>query len=145
MDWKPFRMALYGSLLGFLVGVGVTYHYYDKKASEARIEALEAIDELHEENLAIEAKYKKESEEYEKTIRSLRADVASGKLQLSAKAKTITVSESGEKRCELDPEVSERLISITEDGDKAIRELNMCIDKYNAARDKYGYEEVEAR
>lgn len=137
MDWKPIRFALYGLLLGFLLGVVGMYQYHSKKLLESEIKALEKIDELHEENLAIEAKYKKEQESYEETIRNLRADVAAGRLQLSTKAKSVTILESGETRCELDPEVSQRLIDITSDGDKAIRELNMCIDKYNQAREKY--------
>ena len=34
----------------------------------------------------------------------------------------------------IDPTTADSLISITEDGDKAIRELNMCIDAYNSLR-----------
>jgi prophage endopeptidase len=36
-----------------------------------------------------------------------------------------------EARAELDPEAAATLLTITEDGDRAIRQLNACIDAYN--------------
>lgn len=37
-----------------------------------------------------------------------------------------------ETRAELDPETAANLVGITNDGDDAIRQLNSCIDAYNA-------------
>lgn len=36
-----------------------------------------------------------------------------------------------ETRAELDPATAEALVAITDDGDRAIRQLNACIDAYN--------------
>lgn len=72
------------------------------------------------------------------------ADIDSGalKLRLPVKATNCTVStttdsptptgdSSGEATAELDREVAKSLIAIAEDGDKAIRQLNACVDAYN--------------
>jgi hypothetical protein len=40
----------------------------------------------------------------------------------------------GQARAELDGQVSEALIAITNDGDQAIADLNSCIDRYNQIR-----------
>ena len=40
-------------------------------------------------------------------------------------------SDVGTTSAELDSETAKRLIAITEDGDKAIRQLNACIDAYS--------------
>jgi len=42
-----------------------------------------------------------------------------------------------EARAELDPATAGRLAGIADDGDSAIRELNLCVDKYNAVRDRF--------
>lgn len=38
-------------------------------------------------------------------------------------------------RADLDPATAETLVSIATDGDQAIRERNVCVDAYNAARE----------
>lgn len=47
---------------------------------------------------------------------------------------TSTTSGSTETRAELDGRTAEALISITSRGDKAIRDLNVCIDQYNEVK-----------
>ena len=73
----------------------------------------------------------------------LRADAATGALRLSIPAKAPVCpttdsappsGNSGETRAELDRSVAEALISITADGDAAIRKLNACIDTYEKMR-----------
>ena len=39
-------------------------------------------------------------------------------------------------RAELDPETVERILAVGRDGDQAIRDLNFCIDQYNAVRNR---------
>jgi prophage endopeptidase len=39
--------------------------------------------------------------------------------------------DSVQTNAELDREVAKSLVAITDDGDKAIRQLNACIDAYN--------------
>lgn len=45
-----------------------------------------------------------------------------------------TVADHQEARAEIDPEVAASLVSITDEGDAAIRDLNACIDRYNTVR-----------
>jgi cobalamin biosynthesis Mg chelatase CobN len=71
------------------------------------------------------------------------ADIDSGALRLRIPVKathcpvqttTDTAPASGDSvqaTAELDREVAKSLIAITDDGDKAIRQLNACIDAYN--------------
>ena len=72
------------------------------------------------------------------------ADIDSGTLKLRIPVKTpicpiqatsdatIASRDSVQATTELDRETSKALIAITDDGDKAIRQLNSCIDAYNA-------------
>lgn len=73
----------------------------------------------------------------------LRADAATGALRLSIPTKASVCpttnsappsGNSGEARAELDRSTAEALISITADGDAAIRKLNACIDTYEKMR-----------
>ena len=72
------------------------------------------------------------------------ADIDSGalKLRIPVKASCPTIQttadapiatrDSVQTNAELDRETAKTLIAITDDGDKAIRQLNSCIDAYNA-------------
>ena len=71
-------------------------------------------------------------------------DIDSGALKLRIPVKTpicplqtssdapIAPRDSVQANAELDRETAKTLIAITDDGDKAIRQLNSCIDAYNA-------------
>lgn len=71
-------------------------------------------------------------------------DIDSGALKLRIPVKTpicplqttsdapIASRDSVQANAELDRETAKTLIAITDDGDKAIRQLNSCIDAYNA-------------
>jgi len=72
------------------------------------------------------------------------ADIDSGALKLRIPVKTascptlqatsdspIAARDSVQTDTELDRETAKALIAITDDGDKAIRQLNACIDAYN--------------
>lgn len=87
------------------------------------------------------------SNEKAKSISKERdAAIASGnlKLRVAIKAPECPVSAAGDSTpaagnsvqatAELDPEAARRLIAITDDGDKAIRQLNACVDAYNEIR-----------
>ena len=69
----------------------------------------------------------------------LRAALRAGTQRLYVPIVTATTSatsEPTEERGQLDPTVADALVTITQDGDTAIRELNMCIDAYNTLRTK---------
>lgn len=75
----------------------------------------------------------------------LIADIKSGERKLffptqqttssvSTTDNTSATSGNTETRAELDGRTAEALITITSRGDKAIRDLNMCIDQYNEVK-----------
>ena len=91
-------------------------------------------------------KLRKANNEAEKQITNLRADLNSGalKLRLPVKATNCTIQTApdtaiasgtdGETTsAELDATTSNDLVSITAEGDEAIRKLNTCISLYNEA------------
>jgi hypothetical protein len=74
----------------------------------------------------------------------LAADVRSGRERLSVPARGCAVAAGSDPaaaaanpqaRAELDAEAAARILAIGKDGDDAITELNVCIDRYEAARE----------
>lgn len=70
---------------------------------------------------------------------TLRRDIRNGYLRLSVNARSCTmpantVAGSGKGRAELDEGDADRLVSIAQRGDEAIKKLNYCIDRYEAVR-----------
>ena len=94
----------------------------ERISERMRIEAVETTEKL-----------RKEKQDEQDKVKQLRADVANGALRLSVRASCSAGAASGdsEARAELDATTADDLISITADGDKAIIELNSCIDFYN--------------
>ena len=87
----------------------------------------------------LQAQYEKEKKDAESKIADLRRRVQSGAVRMSVNATACTVSTNTrtgavETRAELDPKDADDLIAIAADGDAAIRELNLCIDKYNSLK-----------
>ena len=76
-------------------------------------------------------------------LQKRNSDIDSGSLKLRIPVKTPVCSvqatpdatpaprDSIQTTAELDREIAKTLIAITDDGDKAIRQLNACIDAYN--------------
>jgi Tfp pilus assembly protein PilX len=79
---------------------------------------------------------KKEKKDAETKINSLKSAVADGELRLYIRTSNNSSSTCGntENGAELDRQVAQDLIGITADGDKAIIQLNSCIDLYNKLR-----------
>jgi len=105
--------------------------YLEQQAEMGRLNAVMA-----EQTNTARQTFEKEKQDAKNTINKLRADVDSGTVRLSIPVSTSCSSSTGitETRAELDKSVSQSLISITDDGDQAIRELNYCIDRYNQIR-----------
>lgn len=84
----------------------------------------------------------KEQDHAKTTIDALRADVRAGAVRLSIATRSRGPAASGadpgtgaaEERAELVPAAAIALIDIAADGDDAVRDLNACIDQYNAVR-----------
>lgn len=79
---------------------------------------------------------KKEKKDAEIKINSLKSAVADGELRLYVRTGNNSSSTCGntENGAELDRQIAQDLIGITADGDKAIIQLNSCIDLYNKLR-----------
>lgn len=87
----------------------------------------------------LQAKYEQEKKDVESKIADLRHRVQSGAVRMSVPATSCAVSQNTgtgaiQTRAELDGKTADDLIAIAADGDAAIKELNLCIDKYNAMK-----------
>lgn len=101
----------------------------ERKLTESADESAKQLAEVHAHAQA----------EFDRRI----ADIRSGRERLSvptrgcvaaAIANAPAATADTQARTELDPAFAERILSIGRDGDTAIVELNVCIDRYNAAR-----------
>ena len=117
--------------------------YVEQEAEIARLNLIERDKEQQMQFMADNhAKELRRTNQNAKTeVAKLQSDLADGKLRFSVSTistcKDSTSAEGNtESRTELDPEISQALISITADGDSAIRQLNACIDIYNEVRSK---------
>lgn len=108
--------------------------YQERQEIKAEVERIESS--MRDEAAATTQKLEKEKRDAEIKVNQLRADVASGALRLSVRASCSAGAANGdsETRAELDAKVADDLIAIAADGDKAIIELNSCIDFYNNLR-----------
>lgn len=137
-------------ILGALLfGLWRVYHAgYDARDTEAKLEMSQALlhaakqtDELRVAFDALKSKRDKERKNAEQEISRLRVAVDDGSLRLSIPATPGAGAASApagdpEARTELDRSTSQALVGITADGDAAIRDLNSCIDSYDALKDK---------
>lgn len=87
----------------------------------------------------LQAQHEKEKKDAESKIADLRRRVQSGAVRMSVHTTACTVSTNtgtglAETRAELNGQTADDLITIAADGDAAIRELNLCIDKYNSLK-----------
>jgi prophage endopeptidase len=132
-------LLLIGALVaGFLAG----HHQAEIEQEAAHVQALEQAQEReHELILAvndISAKYLKAQEDAETRKNTVTAGIRSGAVRLSIPTAACggesAATASGNRakaRTELDRQTAESLVSIASDGDRAIRQLNACIDAYN--------------
>ena len=112
-----------------------------RQATDLRLE-LEDINTRHQEEKTREKKAQD----------AFIADVRAGHVRLSVPTRPAAGSSAGacqpdlpaaagsasagaeEARTELDPATGANLVAITDSGDDAVRDLNVCIDSYNAVR-----------
>ena len=124
-----------GIFIGCLLIAFFAGRYEERQAIKAEVERIESS--MRDEAAATTAKLEKEKRDAQIKVDQLRADVAAGAVRLSVRASCSASTAAGdsEARAELDPKVADDLIAITADGDKAIIELNACIDFYNKLRE----------
>ena len=143
--WIGFLLSLAASF-GFGYYKGGIDEYLKQQAEIARLN-----DEARQKEQALvtavqtQATQLVKAEQNAKVLSQKRnADIDSGalKLRIPVKASCPTIQttadapiatrDSVQTNAELDRETAKTLIAITDDGDKAIRQLNSCIDAYNA-------------
>lgn len=107
----------------------------DKAKDEAHQQYVEHVEKIGSLQTALE----KANELAKTKDDQLRAALRAGTQRLYvdvAKPDASSPTGTTEERAQLDPAVADSLVAITQDGDNAIRELNMCIDAYNVLRTK---------
>ena len=104
--------------------------------------AMEENRNLHETVNQMQIRAKKENDDAKRENDLLLARINRGTVRVSIPASAcVDVSEAGhsgtddrETRAELDPATAESILAVGRDGDTAIRDLNLCIDQYNAVK-----------
>jgi hypothetical protein len=104
-----------------------------KARQEIQEEVTRIETKMQEATAKADEQLKKEKQAHETKTSSLKSAVADGSLRLYVRTNEPSCSTSGatENGAELDRQVAQDLISIASDGDKAIIQLNSCIDLYN--------------
>ena len=153
---RPWITLVFTGIIGAAFGfaVGWRLHGSHSEATIAKIHQQSAEDVARalaqarstEQKLQSEADtlietYQKEQKNAQNTIEKLRADLRVGTLRLSVPRTdtpdtmpTDPATQHPENRTRLDLAVADTLVTITADGDTAIRNLNRCIDQYSAIR-----------
>ena len=143
--------GLLSGLVALLIAFGGGYYYgkhVEAKAQQEEVDRLNTVARAKEQALATAvtktADALRNSNEKAKLVTKQRdAAIDSGALKLRLKASCpvqtptdtslATGSSGGEARAELDPEVGKAIFAITDEGNRAIEKLNVCIDLYNKA------------
>ena len=113
-----------------------------KQETERLEKAMEENRNLKETVSQMQIQTKKENDNEKRKYDALLARINRGTVRVSVPTRACSdVSEAGhsgtddrETRAELDPATAESILAVGRDGDEAIRELNMCIDQYNAVK-----------
>lgn len=107
-----------------------------KARQEIQAEVTRIETKMEESSVKANEQLQKEKQDAEIKINSLKSAVADGALRLYVRTSESSSSATGasENGAELDRQVAQDLISITADGDKAVIQLNSCIDFYNNLR-----------
>ena len=135
------NMNLYSIFAAVLFVVGV-YSYghhagYAEKESEDTALIAQENQDMQKSKEKADAQLAQVKQQLASKQSQLLNAIRSGDQRLYVNVRTpsgCAASELGETRAELDPKTSESLVTITGDGDKAIADLNYCIDRYEAVR-----------
>jgi len=145
--------GLLSGLIALLLTFGGGYFYgkyVEREVQQAEVDRLNTEARAKEQALAAAVTttaeaLRKTNEKAKLATKQRDAAIDSGALKLRLKttcpvpapSDTAVASGSGggEARTELDPEVGKALFAIAEEGDRAIRRLNACINLYNQARE----------
>ncbi len=142
-----------GALAGYWTG-HVQGEIREKRMNEAqareetgRLEkALKTNRELQQQISELQVRKEKEETDAGRKYNALLARINRGTVRVSIPARACggvsadgrTADGDSETGAELDAETVERLLAVGREGDAAIRDLNQCIDQYNAVAKAYG-------
>lgn len=152
-----FKSCLVAGTLALIVGVLAGYWVCNLQweASESRMnesqakQETERLEKAMEENRNLketvsqmQIQTKKENDNEKRKYDDLLARINRGTVRVSVPTRACSdVPETGhpgatdrETRAELDPATAESILAVGRDGDTAIRDLNLCIDQYQAMK-----------
>ena len=115
-----------------------------REETERLEKALKTSRELQQQISELQVRKEKEEANAKKKYDDLLARVNRGTVRVSIPARACggvsadgrAAADGTETRAELDAETVGRLLAVGRDGDAAIRDLNQCIDQYNAVAEK---------
>jgi prophage endopeptidase len=132
-------------ILGFMLALAGVYGYghhegYKQKSTEDAIEIGRKDQKMNEAKEQADEELAKAKTALDVKNRQYVAAVRDGTLRLSIPVSAqagcaASAAGDGQARAELDGQVSQALIAITNDGDQAIVQLNSCIDRYQQIRE----------
>ena len=132
-------------IIGLILSLSGTYFYghhtgYAEKEAEDAAEIVRINTQMNSDKEKADATLHNVKSVLKAQNDQLIAAVRDGAMRLSIPVSTPAghspfPSRNAEERAELDGQTSEALIAITNDGDKAIIDLNSCIDRYQAIRE----------
>ena len=140
-----------GTLAGYRTGSAVSqaeharYLARQTRQENARLaEVMESNRTLHHEISRLQATREKENRNAQEKYHALLARIDRGTARLSIPVRTAhglscsgrAADAAGKTYAGLDPETARRILSVGNDGDAAIRELNQCIDQYRAVAER---------
>jgi prophage endopeptidase len=113
------------------------------KIAESNTKSREVENNLNEQISNLSTQLVKVQDDAKKEIAKRDSAIATGKLQLYVKTKpTVCPSKDAPSTsgpdtatAQLDPTFAQSIVTITDDGDSAIRKLNACIATYNQVRE----------
>ena len=110
--------------------------------------AMEENRNLHEAVSQMQIRLKKENDDAKRENDLLLARINRGNVRVSIPARACgenvpgsghSGTDDGKTRAELDPATVERILAVGRDGDTAIRNMNQCIDQYQAVAKMCGH------
>ena len=128
-------------ILGAIVLAIASYFYghhegYAQKETEDALEIARLNGEMNKQKDAQDVKDAETKQEFETKLSGIIASRPRLYVPITSKGGCATsTSNDGKERAELDGQTVEDLIRLVAEGDRAIIELNSCIDRYNQVKE----------
>ena len=114
--------------------------YYEEALAKAEKDALVESVMLQRQIDTLKREYEDETRKKQNEIADLRKRIDDGSVRVSIAGSQSMSNDasfgSAKTQCDIDGRIANAIISLTDRGDRAIRELNQCIDQYNTVRNK---------